>query len=232
MAPLIALVAGGCVNASTLQTARVLPPRDQQIYVGGGMTTLPGSPDSLVKSLASLPYGEVGGRLGLIDSVDVGIHVTLLGTGGADAKWQFLDRGPLAMATGLNIGALQISSNSDSSSSSTAAPRRATGTGTGSTGGSPNSSTASEAKVTLLDIVIPLYVSYDVGSHLTVYGAPKYLLRALLADKGGGAQHMLGTTVGIKLGDGGGLMLETTYMRNLSESYNMLQYNAAFFWSR
>jgi hypothetical protein len=28
------------------------------------------------------------------------------------------------------------------------------------------------------------------------------------------------------------VMLESTFMRNLSESYNMLQFNAAIFWSR
>lgn len=224
------VVSAGCMNASTLQTARVLPPGDQQALVGGGMTTLPGAPESLGKALASLPYGEIGYRYGLLDSVDVGAHVTLLGTGGLDAKWQFFDRGPLAMATGLNIGYMTISASSSSSSDATTGTGTTTGTTTGT---SSDSSTASEAKTTLIDVVLPLYVSYDVGSHLTAYGAPKYLLRAVMSDSGGGgAEHMLGTTAGIKLGDSFGMMLESTFMRNLSSAYNLLQYNIAIFWSR
>lgn len=205
----LVVAASGCLNASTLQTARVLPPGDHQAIVGGGMTTFPGTTDALVKALAELPYGEIGYRVGLLDGIDVGAHATLIGTGGVDGKWQFVDLGPLAVATGLNVGYLQSSSSTSTDNEETV-----------------------EIKATLLDIVLPLYVSYDIGSHLAVYSAPKYLLRALIADKGSNAQHNVGATIGVKLGDGFGLMAESTFMRNLTESYNMLQFNAAIFWSR
>lgn len=216
LAAALVVAASGCLNASTLQTARVLPPGDQQAFVGGGMTTLPGASDDLVKAIASLPYGEVGYRLGVIDGIDVGAHATLIGTGGVDGKWQFLDEGPLAVATGLSVGYMQMTATSSGTGGQTSA------TGEEKT----------EPKWTLLDVVVPLYVSYDIGSHLAVYAAPKYLLRAVIADSGGNTQHNAGSTIGIKLGDGSGLMLESTFMRNLTESYNMLQFNAAIFWSR
>ena len=216
LAAALVVAASGCLNASTLQTARVLPPGDHQAIVGGGMTTFPGTTDALVKALAELPYGEIGYRVGLLDGLDVGAHATLLGTGGVDGKWQFVDEGPLAVATGLNVGYMQMSVTS----SATAEEKPASG------------EEKTEAKWTLLDVVLPLYVSYDIGSHLAVYAAPKYLLRAVIADSGGNTQHNVGSTVGIKLGDGSGLMLESTFMRNLTESYNMLQFNAAIFWSR
>lgn len=209
LAAALLVALSGCLNASTLQTARVLPPGDHQALLGGGMTTFPGSPDDLASALASLPYGEIGYRVGLVDGLEVGAHATLLGTGGVDGKWQFVDEGPLAVATGLGVGYLQ-----STSSSSTEGEEK------------------TEVKATLLDVVLPIYVSYDIGSHLAVYAAPKYLLRAVIADSGSSAWHNVGSSIGIKLGDGAGVMLESTFMRNLSESYNMLQFNAAIFWSR
>lgn len=205
---LLALAASGCLNASTLQTARALPPGDHQALVGGGMTTFPGAPDDIGKALASLPYGEVGYRVGLLDGLEVGAHVTLLGTGGVDGKWQFVDEGPLAIATGLGIGYLETTATSSSDG------------------------VEKKSKSTLIDAVLPLYISYDIGSHLAVYGAPKYLLRAVVADSGSQAWHNVGATFGVKLGDGFGLLAESTFLRNLSESYNQLQFNAAIFWSR
>ena len=172
------------------------------------MTTFPGESQDLAKKLASSPYAEIGYRRGLLDGLDVGAHATLLGTGGVDGKWQFIDDGPLAIATGLGIGYLEIEANSTS-------------------GGE-----ASKAKSTLIDAVLPLYVSYDVGSHLAVYSAPKYLLRAVVAESGTKTSHNVGATIGVKLGDAFGLLAESTFMRNLSDSYNMLQFNAAIFWSR
>ncbi|MSQ81788.1 MAG: hypothetical protein EXR77_02595 [Myxococcales bacterium] len=216
--------AAGCLNASTLQTARVLPPGDHQAVVGGGMTTFPGAPEGLGKALASLPYGEIAYRIGLLDGIDAGAHATLIGTGGGDVKWQLLDDGQLAVATGLGFGYLQANSDSkDSAAAST----------TSSTAGPTSTPSKSSAqKPTLIDVVVPVYGSYDVGSHLTVYAAAKYLLRALTGGGGGTVWHNVGGTGGIKLGDDWGLMIESTFMRNFTESFNVLQFNAAVYWSR
>ena len=217
----LAALAGGCVNASTLQTARVLPPGDMMVLAGGGITKpLGGGGDALTKVMGSLPYGEVAARYGFIDGLDVGARVTLLGTGSLDAKYQFLDRGPLALATGLQFGYLTISSGSSEDTS---------GTGTG-TSSEPAAETKKESGI--IDLVIPVYASYDLGTHLAVYASPRYLLRYISTPTTGSAAHLAGTSAGIRLGDGAGLFLETTFLQDFSNSVSFLQVNAAIYWSR
>ena len=215
----VVLMAQACMNASTLQTARVLPPKDVQIYVGGGMTQFPGAPEGVGKLLASLPYLEAGGRYGVVNSVDVGAHFTLIGTAGVDGKWQFLDSGPFALSTGLGLYYLSIDSGGDSSSS---------------TDENGSTVTVKTSKVTskIIDVVVPLYASMDLSSHFTLYTAPKYVLRAVMNDTATQTSHSAGGTLGFKLGDSWGLMLESTYLKSLSSTgYDALQFNGALFFS-
>src|SRR5512143_1575811 len=114
----------GCVNSSTLQTAKALDPGSQRILVGGGFYTSPSVNADASQSTSSdvslaMPYMELGYRRGIVDKVELGAKVTVPGTAGVDAKYQFLQKGKLAMAAGLGGGYLKISSGSDGMQTST-----------------------------------------------------------------------------------------------------------------
>jgi hypothetical protein len=215
----------GCVNVSTLQTARTLPPGDQQVAVGGGMATFPEltNQGEVAALFDTMYFGEVDWRIGLYDFLDAGVHVTFPGTSGGDVKYQFLDEGGLAMATGLSLGAIQISSTTSSEDTTNGA--------TDESGTSVTTET-SDPKLTIIDVILPLYVSFHVDEALALYASPKYLLRAFIGDSTAVA-HYAGGTLGVQLGDSVGLMAEASYLKGLSDSAtDTLQYNVAFFWSR
>lgn len=195
---------GGCINASTLQTARTLPPGDVMVRVGGGSTQPLGQPKNAGLDLSNWYYGEMGARYGLMDALDVGANLTLLGTGGLDVKYQFLDEEDLAVASGLGLAYLQMEAGSGDQ----------------------------KVTSTILDVTVPVYVSYDLGSHLTAYTAPKYLLRAVFGTSATNTHHNAGGTVGLKLGDSAGLFVESSFLRDLTGGYNQLQFNASIYWSR
>src|SRR5262249_54297397 len=75
----------GCVNLSTLQTARALEPGKQQILVGGGFYASPSvnaSASSVTGNSESLalPYLELGYRRGITDGLELGAKATVPGT--------------------------------------------------------------------------------------------------------------------------------------------------------
>jgi len=209
-----ALCAVGCVNVSTLQTARVLPPGDQMIVVGGGTSTFAVAPADVTLENGGLKttyVGEVLWRIGVLDGLDVGAHVTMPGTSSVDAKYQFMDMGPLAVAAGLSIGGLQITSS-------------------GSTTDAKGNTTTTESKFTIVDVLVPVYVSYDFMEALTGYISPKFLVRNM---SGSGTFLFAGGTGGIKVGDGIGLMLEASYLKGINDGANdSRQINAGIYWSR
>lgn len=208
------LGAVGCVNVSTLQTARVLPPGDQMIIVGGGTSTFALPPEQVTPANGGLDtrfFGEILGRMGLIDGLDVGVRLSLLGTGSIDAKYQLLDKGPLAAAAGLSLGGMQITTSFDVKDPTTGAV------------------TTTETKSTMIDVMVPGYVSYDFMEPLTAYVSPKILVRNVSS----GTFLFGGVTGGVKVGDSVGLMLEATFFKGINEGANdSRQINAGFFWSR
>lgn len=197
---ILLLLASSCMNMSTLQTARVLPPGDQMVVIGGGLTKL--IPEQAIGDfkIPSLPYLEGAFRIGVINGLDVGAHVSIPGTSGIDGKYQFLDKGGLAMATGLSLAGLQI--------------------------------TSGDSKTNIADVTVPIYISYDVGSHFTPYIVPKYALRYIGGSSGSTVDHLIGGSGGIKIGDSIGVFLESTLMRDVVADLNYLQFNVAIFWLR
>ncbi len=193
----------GCINNSTLQTARVVPRGDERMVVGGGkmLTSDVG---------VTLPYAEVMYRYGLWENLDVGAHLTLLGTGAIDVKYQFLADDHLAVAAGLKGGTLELTTE----------------------GPDPDDpSKTVETKTGLAQLIVPVYVSYDIGTHLSLYASPQYMLNAVVGVDSTAFQHFAGSTLGVKLGDGWGLMFEATAMYGFTTSNLLLQGNAAIFWS-
>jgi hypothetical protein len=200
-----------CVNSSTLQTAKALDPGRGRVLVGGGFYTSPdinadASEASSSDVTLALPYMELGYRRGIVDKVELGAKVTIPGTAGIDGKYQFLDAGKFALATGVGVGYLKLTSGSE----------------------------GMEAKSTIVDTTVPLYVSYDVAKPFALYTAPKYVLRyASSTDSDGmsssGLDHLVGATVGTRLGSKLGLFLESSYLKSVSSDFGAFQVNGSFF---
>jgi hypothetical protein len=125
---------------------------------------------------------------------------------GTAGKYQFLDAGKLALAAGLGVGYLKLTS------------------------GSEGMATSSQ----IIDTTVPLYASYDIANALAVYTAPKYVLRyAKSTDETGmtssGLDHLVGATVGTRLGNRWGLFVETSYLKSVSSDFGAFQVNGSIF---
>jgi hypothetical protein len=200
-----------CVNMSTLQTAKALDPGKQRVLVGGGYYASPSVDAEASEASGSdvslaLPYMEVGYRRGIIERLELGAKVTIPGTVGLDAKYQLVNAGKFAVATGLGAAYLKIESGSDDSKTSTM----------------------------LMDTVVPLYVSYDVAKPFAVYTAPKYVFRYAsstdaMEEQISGTSHLLGATVGARIGNGWGLFLESSYLKDMSSDFDSFQVNGSVF---
>jgi hypothetical protein len=200
-----------CVNSSTLQTAKALDPGHQRVLVGGGFYSSPdinadASDASGSDVTLAMPYMELGYRRGIVDKVEVGAKVTVPGTAGIDGKYQFLDAGKFALAAGLGVGYLKLTSGSE----------------------------GMETSSTIVDTTVPLYASYDVAKAFAVYTAPKYVMRFAnstdeMGESSSGINHLVGATVGTRLGNRWGLFLETSYLKSVSSDFDAFQVNGSIF---
>lgn len=205
----------GCVNISTLQTAKALDPGKQRVLVGGGFYTSPQlnadtSKATNTDTTLALPYMELGYRRGIVDKLEVGAKVTIPGTVGVDGKYQLVSAGGFAIAAGLGVSYLDITSGSGSD----------------------------EAKTRLIDAIVPAYVSYDIASAFSLYASPKYVLRfASSSNKQSdgstmdvsGVDHLVGGSLGTKLGNGFGLFLEASYLKDIKSSFDSFQVSGSVF---
>ncbi len=205
-------LAAGCVNMSTLQTAKALDPGKQRILVGGGYYASPSVNADASSSSGSdvslaLPYMELGYRRGIVDKLELGAKATIPGTAGIDAKYQLVNAGKFAVAAGLGGGYLKIESGEEVMKTSTR----------------------------LIDVIVPAYVSYDVAKPLAFYASPKYVMRFAnsidqvdMTSKSGVA-HLVGATAGVRLGNTFGLFLEASYMKDLASTFDSFQVNGSLF---
>lgn len=209
----LATAATACVNSSTLQTAKTLDPGKQRILVGGGYYASPSVNADASEATGddvslAMPYMELGYRRGLIDKVDVGAKVTIPGTAGLDAKYELMRSadGKAAIAAGAGLGYLKLTSGSEGSETST----------------------------TLIDAIVPVYASYDLLRSLAVYASPKYVLRYAastdsMMESSSGMNHLVGGTLGTKIGNGFGLFMEASYLKSVSSDFDAFQVNGSIF---
>lgn len=202
---------GACANMSALQTAETLPEGKGEFAVGFGYVNHKAIVSGDTDSNASAPYMEFQYRRGVMKNLDAGVKATLIGTGGADVKYQFIDGEKFDMAVGTSLAYMSISSG-----------------GASSDAGSDSTVTVEESKSTVIDWTIPLYMSTPVSETVTLYGSPKYMLRKAT---GGDALNILGATAGVKWGKESGVMVETSYGKALGNPFQSIQYNAAFFFN-
>lgn len=109
---LTALLASGCINVASLQTAQTLDPGQSELTVGGGLYVDAETGDSA--PAATFQY-----RRGIVENFDVGARATILGTAGIDGKYRFVDADGFALAAGLSVGYLSFSVGSGEAEAST-----------------------------------------------------------------------------------------------------------------
>jgi hypothetical protein len=207
----LSVVTSACVNSSTLQTAKALDPGKGRVLVGGGFYSSPdinAEADEATSSDVSLalPYMELGYRRGIIDKLEMGAKVTVPGTAGIDGKYQLLDAGDFALAAGAGVGYLRLTSGSEDM----------------------------ELKSTIIDATVPVYASYDLAKSFALYTSPKYVLRYIsstdsMNGSSSGVDHLLGATVGMRVGSRWGLFLETSYLKSVSSDFGAFQVNGSIF---
>ena len=195
---------------STLQTAKALDPGKQRILVGGGYYASPSVDADASEASGSdvslaLPYMEVGYRRGLMKNFELGAKATIPGTVGLDGKYQLVNAGKFAVAAGLGTSYLKIESGSDQDKVSTM----------------------------LVDVIVPAYISYDVAAPFSIYASPKYVRRYAsstdMLDTTSGTSHLVGATVGTRLGSRMGLFLESSYLKDMTSDFDSFQVNGSIF---
>ncbi len=201
---MLALSQTACMSLSTMQTGETLPPGQTQWTFGSGSYTYEQSypyPDDGKDSLTG-EYYEMSFRHGLGDRMDWGARLMFLGNAVVDLKYQFIDGVRFDAAVGAGLGYLNISSDD----------------GTGE-----------EESTTMLDVVVPLYLSYQYSPLFTPYLAPRLVWRRQSAEAEG-SQTLLGVTAGLKIGVNYGAYLEFGYQKDLRSDFSARQFNFAWFW--
>lgn len=203
MKKLILLIASfnfvGCVSMSSLQTARTTPKDTSQQSFGGGVYNSKMNVGT-VKSETSLPYFEYSHRYGFTDDLDAGFKLTFIGAYSADAKYQIYTNNKLALAAGAGFGYMsyKVSAGTD------------------------------DQDVKFLDIMLPLYLSYDFTPGFTLYTSPKYIMRKISGSTSE-SDGITGLTVGTKIGEKSGVFVEATVIKGKGDTA-VTQYNISYFW--
>jgi hypothetical protein len=186
----------GCASMSTMQTARVTEKGKFDYIVGGGVvnTTVVGtssnveSPNDTVKF--TTPFVEVGIRYGILDNLDVGAKISIIGTATLDFKYQFLGdkNSKLAGSIGLGGGYISVAINN--------------------------------TKNHMYDAMLPVYFSYHPINWISFYCSPKYVFRTINTynfDNIGynrTISHWYGATGGIRIGKRIAFLAEYSYFGN------------------
>ncbi|MEM7646887.1 MAG: hypothetical protein AAF203_08265 [Pseudomonadota bacterium] len=150
----------------------------------------------------TFPMLEYSYRMGVWDKIDAGLKISLIGTAVLDAKYNLVNGENFALATGLGLGYLSIDSGPEDA----------------------------EMTTTIIDVILPLYASYDISKMFGFYSAGKFLFRSVSADgevEGDGS--MLSATLGIKYGDSSGVMLEGSLLSGLDSDFTGSQFNFGVF---
>ena len=202
------VLVSSCANLSTLQTARTLPKGESRYLIGGGMFLVPNTSDGGGRR-GHYPYLEGSVRKGLSETWEIGGKATLMGTLGFDGKYKIWEKNRFALATGAGIGFISF--------------------------GLLNVDSKQSSAQTFIDLIAPIYASYDLGPVFTVYVSPKYVYRIsnakFLTEKSDNTLALLGGSLGVQLKftEKEGVFIEGTSMRYLGRHENASQMNMGFY---
>jgi hypothetical protein len=160
------------------------------------------SDDFIGGSDISLPLIEYAYRRGIWKDLDFGVKIAIIGTANVDVKYNLINGEKFALATGLGLGYLSFESESNGET----------------------------AESSIIDLMIPLYASYDVSKMTSLYGATKYMLRTVSSDASSSADgSLLSNTLGIKIGEKAGVFMEGSLITGLDNDFSGTQFNGAYF---
>ena len=194
---------GACASMTSTQTARTLAPgkTEQSVGVGQYNTNYKGTDGEEVK--ASGPFFEYSYRRGLTEAIDFGAKLTIIGTVTLDGKYSLVEADKFAMSIGAGAGYVSISSGSGDN----------------------------EAETTIIDLFVPLILSYDFAPNFSLYAAPRYLIRTFTGASEGSVGYV-GGSGGVKIGNTWGAYLEVAQFSPADDEYDdVTQYAASIFWS-
>jgi hypothetical protein len=187
-----ALIATGCANFASFQSADTVPEGEGVLGVGASYTAyeidIGDEPTS-----ATVPAVNIWYRRGITDEFELHTNVWLPFGATIGAKYQLLGERKtpgFGFSLGADIGYLSIS------------------TGSGDT----------EASTSLLDIYVPVYTGYRVSESFAVYLTPKYIMRAAFGSASSGDEeassteifHIPAATLGVALGSSVEFLVEGT----------------------
>ena len=193
----IILFLSSCASMSMMQTARTTEKGKLGTSYGGGVVQselILGTSDTLD---LNAPFAEVGARYGITDNLDAGLKLTLIGTGVADVKYQFIgdSESVFAGSVGLGVGYLSIESGSSKSS--------------------------------IYDLMVPAYFSVHPTDWLGIYAGPRYVFRINSyntdQESDTGTSHWYGGTAGIRLGGRVAFLGEFSYFGTSNQDTPLTQ---------
>ena len=150
----------------------------------------------------SLPLIEYTYRRGVWEDIDFGIKLALIGASVIDMKYNLISDDKLALATGVGIGYLSYTSTVNGQDSDS----------------------------TIIDFILPLYLSYDIGEKTTLYSAAKYMFRTISNDVVSTEDDSLvSATGGVQLGRKSGVFLEASLISSLDTDFSGTQFNGSYF---
>lgn len=191
-----------CANLSTLQTARVQKVGESEMAIGGGYVTFP----ALTAALGSSTISSLPYFEGTMRR---GFFERF------DAGVKFTLIGTLAADAKyqlLDLGGFAL----------------AAGAGLGYI----TVTSGTTSSLNIVDLLVPVYISYDFNEWFSLYGSPKFVYRMILGTTSSSSYMapILGATGGFRVGKRWGFMGEVSYGAGMTTGYgNTLQYNGAFF---
>ncbi len=191
------LVLTGCTSFSSLQTGRVLPEGTNRFFVGAGFFRTPEvSPSEPNK--VTFPFLEGGARFGFTEGWDVGMKYTMPGMFTGDLKFNMVDEDGFALAAGFGAGYVAVKST--------------------------DTSDDHHLKSEVLDLIFPLYVSYDFSEAFGVYMSPRFVLRYAQSQ-----QNLLGSAIGLRFGNSVGIFVEGGAAWDITSNFKQYQVSSGFF---
>lgn len=166
-----------CVNMTTYQTADTLKPNESYTYYGGGYYR-----GSSLNDNVEATFIEVGYRRGLTDKMDAGAKWIIGGAAVIDVKYHLISEQNYDVSVGGGLGSLFLSSTETSTESRIS---------------------ITKPEITVIDLIVPVYVSYKLSEGAVPYFSPKFIFRndmSTVGDKISPSGAMGGGTLGIMLG--------------------------------
>lgn len=196
-----------CTSLSTFQTARTLPKKTGRVVIGtgyllGSKTHRPTGVSSLDTSVGELPLADIAFRTGVQKHFDLGAKLCFPSTLSLDGKYQFLDHSLYALATGIGLSYVVISSELIEENKG--------------------------VRYHYLDFFLPIYLSVDFNKNLGLYSSLQFILRKN-AYSGVAPSKLIVSSLGFRLGNKKGVFFEGNYAYDLDRGANATQLNIGFF---